>query len=149
MGYEKMIQVFCRFRQKEFYDKVNEIIFEKYGWKYYFKQIKVIYTPEDIHEALPKMETLLQKEILNNKIAEFMDTNAKEIYQKNLDEYNQMLIDAWTDKGKVFKYPDTYVTAQKILTNELIKIGHKKMKFFIEELMESSKELDDLFCIDK
>ena len=74
MGYEKMFQVFLRFQQAEFYKKVNELLLELYGWKYYFKQVKVIYTPEDVREALPQMEVNLQKELLNKRVIDFLNS---------------------------------------------------------------------------
>lgn len=157
MGYEKMIQVFCRFKQNEFYQSVNEKLYELYGWSHYFKQIKVIYTPEDIKDALPKMEIDLQKELLNKKIIDFLNANAEEIYKKKREKYDldcKEHIEQWWGNGediikpnnKLWKIPDTYITAQKILTDELVKIGHNNINFSEEEFMKSNKELDDLFA---
>lgn len=157
MGYEKMIQVFCRFRQNEFYQEVNARLNELYGWDHYYKQIKVIYTPEDIKEALPQIKINLQKELLNQKIIDFLNTNAEETYKKKREEYNvscEKYIEQWWGEGsdiikpknsKLWKIPDTYVTAQKILTDELIRIGHRNMKVSFDEFIESNAELDDLF----
>lgn len=160
MGYEKMFQVFIRFQQGEFYQKVNNYIFEKYGWNYYFKQVKVIYTPEDVREALPQMEIELQKELLNQKVVDFLNNNAEEFYNKKIDEYEEKtknLLNGYigeapkitTKNNKLWKIPDTYLTAQSILTDELIRIGHKNMTFCVEDFLESNAELDDLFPFDK
>lgn len=152
MGFEKMIQVFARFKQSEFYQKVNELLYQYYGWNHYFKQIKIIYTPEDIREALPKAKLDLQKELLNQKVIDFLNTNAQEVYKKKNEEYKEnckkYFEDWWGEKecsSKPWKIPDTYLTAQKILTNELIRIGHKDIAFSMEDFIESNTDLDDLF----
>ena len=54
-----------------------------------------------------------------------------------------------TNKISIWRIPDTYLTAQSILTEELIKIGHRDMTFSVEDFLESNAELDDLFSIDK
>lgn len=161
MGYEKMFQVFIKFQQVEFYQKVNDLLYEKYGWHYYFKQIKVIYTPEGIKEALPKLEIKLQRELLNKKVVDYLNTNAKEIYENNKASYQQqtrnLINEYWGEKssitepksGKIWNPPDTYLTAQSILTDELIKIGHKNMIFSIPDFIESNSDIDELFAFDK
>lgn len=161
MGYDKMFQVFIKFQQGEFYQKVGDLIHEKYGWDYYYKQVKVIYTPEDIREALPQMEINLQKELLNRKVIDFLNNNAQEFYNKKVEEYEEKtknLIKEYIGEpepigmrknNSLWKIPDTYLTAQSILTDELIKIGHKDMTFSAQDFIESNAELDDLFSFDK
>ena len=52
------------------------------------------------------------------------------------------------DNVRIWSYPDTYVMAQKVLTDELVRIGHKDMKFSPEEFYENNdSELDALFDI--
>ena len=48
----------------------------------------------------------------------------------------------------VWKIPDTYLTAQNILTDELIRIGHKNIKFSQQQLLDSDQELDFVFVDD-
>lgn len=158
MGYEKMFQVFLRFQQAEFYKKVNELLLELYGWKYYFKQVKIIYTPEDVKEALPQMEVNLQKEILNKRVINFLNNNAKEFYDNRISDYEEKtknLLAQYIGEApktvtrSLWKIPDTYLTAQSILTDELIRIGHKDMIFSAEDFLENNADLDDLFQFDK
>lgn len=161
MGYDKMFQVFIKSQQGEFYQKVSNLIYEKYGWNYYFKQVKVIYTPEDIREALPQMEINLQKELLNKKVIDFLNNNAQEFYNKKVEEYEEKTKnllkeyigepepESMKKSNSMWKIPDTYLTAQSILTDELIKIGHKDMTFSVEDFIKSNAELDDLFSFDK
>lgn len=153
MGYDKMFQIFIRFQQAEFYQHVNEILNEKYGWDHYFKQIKVIYTPEGVKEALPELETKLQKEILNKKVMDYLNNNAKEIYDKNKAGKNiygqcQELSRIESKAHKTWSPPDTYLTAQRILTDELIKIGHRDISFSVDDFIESNSYLDRFFAFD-
>ena len=53
------------------------------------------------------------------------------------------------NKSKLWNPPDTYLSAQNILTNELIKIGHKDRAFSKEEFIESNSYLDEFFTFDK
>ena len=41
-----------------------------------------------------------------------------------------------THKKKMWNPPDTYLDAQSILTDELIRIGHKDRTFSMEEFLE-------------
>lgn len=160
MKCEKMIQIFAKFKQAEFYGKVNELLNENYGWDHYFKQVKVIYTPNGVREALPELEIKLQKELLNNKVVDCLNVNAQNIFDKKKAEYQQYLKNLigeyWgekpqmeVNKSKLWNPPDTYLSAQNILTNELIKIGHKDRAFSKEEFIESNSYLDEFFTFDK
>jgi tRNA nucleotidyltransferase/poly(A) polymerase len=160
MGFDKMFQVLIRFKQAEFYRKVNQLLHEKYGWDYYFKQIKIIYVSKDVREALPELETKLQKELLNQKVIECLNTNAENFYNKKKEEYEQrtknLLMGYWGEvsenekkSGNLWRVPETYLTAQNFLTEELIRIGHKNMTFSEKEFLENNSELDGLFMCDK
>lgn len=164
MKYEKMIQVFLRFQQQEYYQQVNDLLYEYYGWDHCFKQIKIIYTPEGVREAYPELEAKLQKELLNEKICEVVDENAKNIFLNWQIDYQQ-----WKDKmasktrtkdGIIVPRPkrpfmpdhldeETYLGAQSILKNELIKIGHKDMIFSADDFLNSNDDIDTLFDFTK
>lgn len=160
MGYEKMFQVFISFRQAEFYRKVTELLRKKYGWNHYFKQIKIIYTPEGVKDALPELTAKLRFE-LNGKVVNYFNSNTKEIYEKSKEKSEQdaklFAEKCWGEapppelvvKSNVWDIPSTYVTAQNILTNELIKIGHKDMTFSSEDFLDSNFELDETFEYEK
>lgn len=149
MGYEKIFQIFSKNKQIEYYQKVNEKLYELYGWHHYFKQIKLIYTPEDVIEAIQQSEIELQKEILNEKIITALNDNAKEKYDtenKKWEETCKNLI--WGDYRDSVIYrkwlPDTYIEAQRILTDELINIGHKENKILLQHF-EEDDELNQIF----
>lgn len=135
-------------------------MYQQYGWNHYFKQIKVIYTFDGVKEALPELEMKLQKELLNKKVVDYLNSNAKDLYEKNKAEYQQQmknLIDEYwgdnprieTHKKKMWNPPDTYLDAQSILTDELIRIGHKDRTFSMEEFLESNSDIDELFVFDQ
>lgn len=160
MGYEKMFQVFLRFQQAEFYQKVNDLLYQQYGWDHYFKQIKVIYTSNGVKEALPELEMRLQRQLLNKKVVDYLNSNAKDLYEKNKTEYQQqvknLISEFWGEvpqlelkRNKAWNPPDTYLDAQSILTDELIKIGHKDKVFSMEDFIESNSDIDEIFVFDK
>ena len=157
LGFEKIFQVFLRFKQKEYYQKINEILYERYGWHYYFKQVKIIYVQENVQKALPESELNLKKQFLNKKVVSFLNENAKNEFKKQREKYSakyEELVNKWwgdpedipnSEKSELWKMPDVYVTAQKILTDELIKIGHKDLSFSVQEFIESNSDLDEMF----
>lgn len=150
MGYEKISQVFCRFKQNEYYQMVNDRLNELYGWHHYFKQIKLSFIPSNIIEAIPQTTIDLEKEILNEKIIKVLNDNAEEKYnadKQKIEEIRNNLI--WGDytsitNPKAWIIPDTYIEAQRILTEELINIGHKNSRISLEQI-EEDDELDQLF----
>ena len=129
---------------------VNKRLNELYGWHHYFKQIKLSFIPSNIIEAIPQTTIDLEKEILNEKIIKVLNDNAKEKYntdKQKFEETRNNLI--WGDydsitNSKSWKIPDTYVEAQRILTEELINIGHKNNKFSLDQFKEDD-ELSQLF----
>ena len=98
---------------------VNERLNDLYGWHHYFKQIKLSFIPSNIIEAIPQTTIDLEKEILNEKIIKVLNNNAEEKY-------------------------NTYIEAQRILTEELINIGHENNRISLN-LFKEDEELDQLF----
>lgn len=157
MGYEKMIQVFCHFRQNEYYQKVNNILHDYYGWNRYFKQIKIIYVQKDVREAIPQTEVDLNKAILNEKIIDSLNNNAEKKYQIEKERWEKLIDkdrdDYWgectlvqpSSEIGVWKIPDTYLTAQKLLTEELVRINKVSQISFDDICNQASQELDDYF----
>ena len=86
LGYEKIFQVFLRFKQKEYYQKINDILYDRYGWHYYFKQVKIIYVQENIQKVLPEAELNLKKQFLNEKVVSFLNENAENEFKKQKEE---------------------------------------------------------------
>lgn len=155
MQYKNMFYVYIRNKSNEYYNMVNKRLFELYGWKYCYRQIKIIYDKPNIIDAIPSKEIILQKEILNSKIIEFLNNDAKNVYQKNEKEYNHAVDeyineigymgdkDSLVNQVKVpntWKYPKAYIEAQRILTEELIRIGHSNIAFIPDKLLTVAEE---------
>ena len=159
MQYKNMFYVYIKNKSKEYYSKVNERLNELYGWKYYYKQIKIIYDQPNIVDAIPSKEIILQKEILNSKIVEFLNDNAKNVYEKKEKEYEDALdeyLNDWIgdkdylrDRVKIpntWKYPKAYIEAQRILTDELIRIGHSNIVFMPDRLLTVAEESNEFLA---
>lgn len=163
MGFVSMIQVFSTFRQVEFYHKVNALIEERYGWKGYYKQIEILYLPEYIQEDMSQISIQLQKEILNNKIVDTLNENAQNFYNKKLEEFETQKKELIKDyigeipkseiqeiEKQLWKAPDAYIMAQAILTDKLIRIGHRNLDVSYDDFAESNLEnVDNSFLWDK
>lgn len=159
MQYKNMFYVYIKNKSNEYYNKVNEKLHELYGWKYYYKQIKIIYDQQNIVEAIPSKEIILQKEILNSKIVEFLNDNAKNVYEKKEKEYEDALDEYLNDwigdkeylKNRIkvpntWRYPKAYIEAQRILTDELIRIGHSNIIFMPDKLLTVAEESDEFLA---
>lgn len=159
MQYKNMFYVYIKNKSNEYYNKVNQKLNELYGWKYYYKQIKIIYDQPNIIEAIPSKEVMLQKEILNSKIIEFLNDNAQKVYEKKEKEYEDALdeyLNDWIgDKDylrnrvkvpNTWKYPKAYIEAQRILTDELIRIGHSNIVFMPDKLLTVAEENNEFLA---
>lgn len=160
MHLEKMFNVFAKQKQDEFYRLVNEILNDSLDedWQYYFKQVKIIYNHDQVVEAIPDIEAELRKLELNDKVVNALNEHAEEKYRKERKKYEdnsaklfEKLVNGEDiSEEKIFKIPDTYVMAQELLTDELIRLGHKNVSKEPYTLTkEEEKELDTLFLLDK
>lgn len=160
MHLEKMFNVFAKQMQDEFYRLVNEILKDSLDedWQYYFKQVKIIYNHDQVVEAIPDIEAELRKLELNDKVVNTLNEHAEEKYRKERKKYEdnsaklfEKLVNGEDiSEEKIFKIPDTYVVAQELLTDELIRLGHKNMNEKPYTLTkDEEKELDTLFLLDK
>lgn len=153
MGFVKMFQVISSFKTNEFYDAVEKILYKFKNWKNYYKRYKIIFNAKNIKESIPDVEAGLNKALLNAKIILFLNNEAENLYNAKLDQYNKNLEEEIQCQGNImqalrsFKYPISYVVAQKMLSNELINTRDYSpeivSQFLIDE--ESNEELDKLF----
>ena len=156
MGYEKIIQVFCRFEQDKYYAKVNERLYELYKWQHYFKRIRIVYNQEYISDAINDIGSEIIREELNDKVVSALNNNAAYIYKKKSQEYDEATLKLFelygtgqdTSKIKLWKIPDVYIMAQELLTDELIRIGHSNIRMNPDEFVKMNQELDDLFLLE-
>lgn len=156
MGYEKIIQVFCRFEQDKYYAKVNERLYELYKWHHYFKRIRIVYNQEYISDAINDIGSEIIREKLNDKVVSALNNNATYIYKKKNQEYDEATLKLFelygtgqdTSKIKLWKIPDVYIMAQELLTDELIRLGHSNICMNPDEFVKMNQELDELFLLE-
>jgi len=130
MGLEIITQVYLKFKAKEFFDRVNELLWERYDIHYSYTEIDILFTHKYIVEALEQAEIEVQGKKLNDKVINYMNKQAKNNYEKNQQEYEreyEKLIDNWIGEvspfevKKLFKLDDTYFDAQMELAEILIR----------------------------
>jgi len=121
--------IVMRYQIEQFYQKVNDILYEKYGWEQIYKTYFIGFGENiDINiRELIKTNPILQKERkqLNTKIVNYMDQNAQDVYDKNNEQYEKDMNACFGDQDKIkklFKMKDKYVENQKILSDILLKI---------------------------
>lgn len=134
MGLESMVQVHLKFKNKPFYKEVYRRLAD-YNIAYYYTNINIMFTHSYINEALEKAQIQMQRNMLNDKVVNAMNTQADNNLERNhkkYDEFVQELIDNGDIIGKpnstrktgFFRYDDvTYIYAQKKLSEYLMRIN--------------------------
>lgn len=133
-GADDVRQLYYQNRHREYYRDVNSVIYEKLGYRRYYKRIKIIYNQENMIEALPDEEINMQKLLLNNEVATYLSKESGRIYDKWVNRYNDGLTDI---------FPYVYLKAQSLLIDELIRPAKADVSInqFIE--MANKEELDE------
>ena len=148
-GLTRESQVFYRNKQDKFYEEVNNIIYDKYGWKRYFKQIKIVFDPDNIKKAIPELEMDIQRETFRNMIQEKkLELNERIVNRMQTDAANKYnkAIEKCLNEESSFLYPSNYFEAQSSLTYYLINLKSMTEKLPIEQLAEvDCEEIDMLF----
>lgn len=157
MGYESRNHAACCMKLSEFYERVNQRLFELYGWERKYERLKIIFNEGDIKDAITKNEYELQRMYLNEIIIDAIDKNAQTVVdnrmKKALLEYDEYL-EGWKENNwgkppkmeeidEIFTYPKYFVDIQRRLSQKFLAIKSKEDKDNREEL---DKELDDLFA---
>lgn len=142
-------QVFLKDMQGEFYPEMYGIMKKKYGWDRYFKQIKIIFSPENIKKAMPELQDNLEKSELwtlieNNKLAlnqevvKRINRNAEKIFDKNI-------VDNYYGKTTYF-LPANYRESQRSLCYYLVDWkSMEESNNIVNEKQYDTIEIDDLF----
>lgn len=158
MGLESKNHAACTMRLNEFYNKVNEILFDMYGWERKYERIKIIFNEADIQEAITKNEYELQMLYLNELVIGSIDKNAQTVsdnrmkkalieydeYVENWKEDNWGKVPALKDVEEIFTYPKYYVDIQRKLSQKFLSIKYEKEQE--EKRKQYDKELDDIFA---
>ena len=156
MGFENKSHVMCKMKMPQFYENVNNLLFELYGWERKYERIKLNFNKSDVKEALLQDEYRLQMLLLNDLIVDAIDKNAQVVVdnrmEKALKEYEEYTKDYFGKPPKleeiddIFTYPKYFVDIQKRLSKKFLSV-----KFEEEEnkskgdCIAFDKEMSDLF----
>jgi hypothetical protein len=91
MGLDSITLVHLKFKHREFYNRVNELLKEKYNINYIYNDIKILFTKEHIIEALAQAELNMQRITLNTKVINAVNEQAKHNLEKSQREYDQQV----------------------------------------------------------
>lgn len=177
MGLESKQHAYAKFKETEFFERVNAYLLEWYGWEYTFNRIKINYNKSDVLETVYRDEAKLKNDFeemklqrlgLNDRVIEALYKNAQimaENRHKKADREYQEAIEKYKNEYMVvgdipesflptksdlhiFDYLPYFVELQNRLTDELICIRKpQERKTIIEFNDAESKELDELFKI--
>lgn len=127
-----------RFRKKSraYYDEINNRLKNEMNWRGYKKVYTITYCQETSIKALERDKLELEKCGLNSAIIDFLDEQALRNYEKTekIDK----------DSGQ-FRYPDSYVGLQQVLSYELLNIDKNRPKpYLLVEKERQEKQLDEM-----
>lgn len=175
MKLETIRQVYAKFKDTEFFSRMNTYLQEWYGWEYSFNRIKINYNKSDVLATVHKDEIKLKNDFeemklqrlgLNDRVVEALYKNAQVMaenkhkqaeheYQEALEKYKNeyMMIGSIPESFlpakkdlHIFDYQPYFVEIQNRLTDELISIRKPEDRKTIIEFNDAeTKELDELF----
>lgn len=156
MGFESKSHVMCKMKMQIFYDNVNKLLFELYGWERKYERIKLNFNKKDVKEALLQDEYKLQRLLLNDLIIEAVDKNAQSTVDKRMEkalvEYEEYTKNYFNTPPKleevkdIFTYPKYFVDIQKRLSQKFLSIKHAEEENKINgKTIPIDQEIEDLF----
>ena len=135
-------EIFLKRKTAEFYKALN-YYYSTWGWRYAFKQYKIIFNSEIARDEISEVENSLQRELLNTNIVRALERGAEKYYNCCREKE----CETQGDNNK-FILPTTYLQAQSLLTDKLIKIRNNREKEITYDLTtEESTELDAIYGI--
>lgn len=130
MGLESITLVHLKFKTKEFYNKINNLLKTRYDINYTYKNIKILFTKKYIDQALLETELIIEKQMLNDKIIKTIDEQAEKKLAKSIENYNEQVEEylksiigkpSQMSLNKFFKFNDVYLYAQYELSELLLR----------------------------
>lgn len=91
MSLESITLVHLKFKHKEFYSRVNELLKEEYNINYIYNDIKILFNHEHIIQALQQAELNMQRIMLNTKVINAVNEQAKYNLEKSQAEYDKQV----------------------------------------------------------
>lgn len=156
MGFESKSHVMCKMKMPQFYENVNNMLFQLYGWERKYERIKLNFNKSDVKEALLQDEYKLQMLLLNDLIIEAIDKNAQVTVdnrmKKALKEYEEYTKDYFGKPPRIeeiddiFTYPKYFVDIQKKLSQKFLSIKNaERERMEKKDSIKVDTEIDDLF----
>lgn len=139
MGLRTEIQVIMKFKTSQFYDLVNKLLYDEYGWKGCYKYHQVSFHQneliKDIKRHKQEAEVLKNEQLrLNGKVVNYFNLDVEKRYYNNQQEIQEILDKIlYTDKKqteeqtqlaykKKFQYNHRFIEEQKNIIKYLIQI---------------------------
>ena len=153
LGLKSQHDAIVKNKIKAFYDKVNEIAKQTYGWDCISSHLRIIYIADQIKNSLPihneklrKLSTEYQMMGLNKSIVNAVNKQAVRRYESQNDndwgEGNPMR------SKPVYLLSDNYVKVQKQLATELIQINRAEARERAIQI-NKNKHIKSADCQDK
>lgn len=121
MKLDGVVQVFRQFKNKEFFDRVNELLNQLYGWDMCYNVYQIIPNSrinDNLHQFTKQLNEINQeRKLLNSKIIEFFNCDAEYLYNKNMEKVNFI-----KNEKCEFVLPESYLDIQKIISEYLLEI---------------------------
>lgn len=94
MGLNKCTEVYQKFRNFEFYKRLDKLLKQKYNWDKCYHVYILSFFKHSVEESIiqyrQELDVIKQERIaLNNKIINSVDNQASKIYEKNKKEYEE------------------------------------------------------------
>lgn len=129
-GCEEESQIYLKKKTLPYYNEINRRVKEERNWIGLYKVYVINYCRDTSIEALEKDQIALQKYGLNEALIKYIDEQAI----KNYDKTKNIPKDS-----EQFRYPDSYINMQHLLSDKLLRIERKKDK----DKKEIDKEIDE------
>lgn len=126
-GYANLSQVSLRYKTKEFYEEINKRLNDEYEWKGFYTHILISMldcenaqhlSAEDIRGLSPSV----QREQFNKLLIEDINSQVDSKYEKYQSETVE---DICSGKIKRFRYDESYLEAQKELSDYLLNLKYE------------------------
>lgn len=131
-GCEEESQIYLKKKTLPYYSDINKRVKEERNWVGLYKVYVINYCRDTSIEALEKDQIALQKYGLNEALIKYIDEQATKNYDKTKDIPKD---------SEQFRYPDSYVNMQHLLSYKLLRIEQKKDK---EEIKVTDEWIDNI-----
>lgn len=153
LGLKSQHDAIVKNKIKAFYDKVNEIAKQAYGWDCISSHLRIIYIADQIKNSLPihneklrKLSTEYQMMGLNKSIVNAVNKQAVRRYEsQNSNEWGE---DNPMRSKPVYLLSDNYVKVQKQLATELIQINRAEARERAIQI-NKNKHIESADCQDE